>query len=126
MAHLLALCPPTPPSNDCQGPPLPNRCMDEPVLRSATPETVSCEIFHKARSLTEFCKEALHLVVGEGFLWMEDAVWCDVRKDVVIVFNLSPDLLFKKGHPHRKSREHVELTQILLVDMVRVAFYIQR
>jgi len=100
--------------------------VDEPVLCSATPETVSCEIFHEACSLTEFRKEALHLVMGEGFLWMEDAVRCNVRKDVVIVFNLSPDLLFKKGYPHRKSRKHVELTQILLVDMVCVAFHSHR
>ena len=100
--------------------------MDEPVLRSATPETVSCEIFYEACSLTEFRKEALYLVVGEGFLWMEDAVWCDVRKDVVIVFDLSPNLLFKKGYPHQKSRKHVKLTQILLVDMVCVAFHSHR
>ena len=45
--------------------------MGESVLHSAMPETVSCEIFYEACSLTEFCKEALYLVVGDSFLWMD-------------------------------------------------------
>ena len=65
-AYMFTLCPPSPPANGCQAPPLPNRGIHEPILRTTTLEIVCCEpsmTKFDARTLSEFIEPLLNGVM---------------------------------------------------------------
>ena len=78
-------------------------------------------MFRHTYTLTEFCKQDLERIVAHRPFDMNDAIWRNVRKEEVIILQLSPYLGHEKKFPTQKVSTHVDFRDILLVDIIDIA-----
>ena len=118
--YMFAIGPTTPPTNLTQGPTLAYRCKHESVLGSTSSKTVSSEILWKAGFGGECVDQVLNhfLCHFSGHIW--NAVGSKVGKYAFFGFQTPTKKTFEVVDPQRKVGVHVNLRDILLVDVINV------
>src|SRR5271156_1245972 len=116
-------CPTTPPPYSTQRPPLTNWCKHESILCTSWSETMSSVMFRHTYTLTEFCKQDLERIVAHRPFDVNDAIWRNVRKEEVIILQLSSYLGHEKSLPTWKVSTHVNFRDILLIHIIDISFF---
>jgi hypothetical protein len=111
---MFSYCPPSPPADHTQRPPLPERGEHEAVLPSSSTEAV-CRVRPVKSSLcSELRQHFLNCFVDDLFLHVNHAIDGNMRKHKVIGLELPTKLHLKKFDPDEKMLVHVDLEVVSL------------